>query len=871
MLKSWRPLPLLGGAIASLVLACFLFVTLAGADGGGAWIQPYNLSLQSQASLSSIPPSWSGNVDCYQDSPSSCVITTAYGYASPNAGVRLANVSDYLPIISHIDNQQHFLPVPNSNTFITYTTDPVYGFYVYFNYNFLSSIKLVNNGLGPFYQVIRPPDGKLVDKAGNKLAAGYQSISFSENGRWMIVSDPNVAMLRVNLQTFEVTPFAPGFDYSIGLDPAPQTAITNDGRYAVVASKNFGQFKIYDLSTCADVPTTISGPVNCQSLDLQSYMAQQVPGFQSAYNLRFINDEVLGLYGSSSSQNAVKYILSSGSEAVHQQDYLALGDSYMSGEGGYNYLPGTDTADNQCHVSAVSYPYLLGRYMNYNAYHSVGCSGATTKDILDASDYYTGQTVAKVPRNSRDVDSVLSDFRQGYIDQLDFIKMYEPKAVTISIGGNDIGFSAKLQDCLGSGTCYKTYEDRLEFVREVNRAFPKLVDTYTKLKNNDTPDARIYVIGYPQIAKADGDCAVNVHMNHDELTFTQQAIDYLDTVIQAASAKAGVFYVDTQDAFSGHRLCEAGAGSVAMNGLSAGNDFPDVLNGPIGRESYHPNSFGHLLLENRILAATRSLTASMPLADLTAAPPAENGLEILNAPHDGRAVNSIEYDDLMSHDVAYQQKPLDISIDGLEHSLAPNTALQAELHSTPISLGSYETGVDSSLTTQVTIPANAPTGYHTLHFYGTDITGQPVDIYKVIYVASAIDDLDGDGVLDSTQKCVGLVPSGQDLDQDGTDDACDGTIDTPPVPTEPLDISGSVSSGSNDITISTDSSSTNRPSPNSSNPQPKVLGASTTNLPAKNNLATTDNLKVPAQYYLIGSLLFLSVTSASYFVKQKLL
>ena len=69
------------------------------------------------------------------------------------------------------------------------------------------------------------------------MAADYGSISFSENGRWMVVSVPNVAMVRVDLNTFNVLPFAAGFDYSIGLSPSPQTAITNDGRYAVVASK----------------------------------------------------------------------------------------------------------------------------------------------------------------------------------------------------------------------------------------------------------------------------------------------------------------------------------------------------------------------------------------------------------------------------------------------------------------------------------------------------------------------------------------------------------------------------------------------------------------------------------------------------------
>src|SRR6266404_7242459 len=153
---------------------------------------------------------------------------------------------------------------------------------------------------------------------------------------------------------------------------------------------------------------------------------------------------------------------------MHQQDYLALGDSYISGEGAFQYLQGTDTANNQCHLSLISYPLLIGQALNYDAYHSVACSGATTDDIVNASNTYSGQLVHKAPRQSysnNEIDSVLSNFQPGYIDQLDFVKQYQPKVVTVSIGGNDIGFSDRLRSCLVSGTCYSTYEDRLEFTR----------------------------------------------------------------------------------------------------------------------------------------------------------------------------------------------------------------------------------------------------------------------------------------------------------------------------------------------------------------------------------------------------------------------
>ncbi|MGH9819887.1 MAG: SGNH/GDSL hydrolase family protein, partial [Pyrinomonadaceae bacterium] len=365
-----------------------------------------------------------------------------------------------------------------------------------------------------------------------------------------------------------------------------------------MASKDFNRFRIYDLSACSGQNS------DCQSRDLQNFMAGNLPGFSSAASIRFISDDTLAFYVAYSQgqeHKIAKYLLSNSGGGLHQQDYLALGDSYISGEGAFRYLQGTDTGDNKCHVSLVSYPFLLGQELNYNSYHSVACSGATTRDITDTNIEYSGQAKNKVSRQNLEkngsLPSILSNFQPGYIDQLDFVEQYQPKVITVSVGGNDVGMIRDLKSCLGPGTCFGTYEDRLEFVREVEAKFSTLVSAYTKLRNAGPPDLRIYVIGYPEIAKPDGNCGLNVHLNNDEIIFADQAIDYLDSVIQAAAAKAGVFYVDAKDSFDGHRLCEAKPGSIAMNGLTAGNDIPFNLFGPIGTESYHPNAFGYELLE----------------------------------------------------------------------------------------------------------------------------------------------------------------------------------------------------------------------------------------------------------------------------------
>lgn len=790
MLKYRRRL--LGGVLAGIaVFILFSYVGISRANIPSDWLGTSPLGLQKEASLSVIPSSLNGNIDCRLQASSSCVIPTLYGAASSDGKVLLNNAPDSYSVFTNIDNQQHFQAIPNSNTVLSYSPSPTYGLYYYFNRNFSTSInKLAYFDFKPTYKyaINRPPDGQLGDQAGHLLAGDYTSISFSSDGHWMVISVPNVTMLRVNLDTFQVTPFGFGFNYTIGLDPKLQTAITNDGRYAVVSSKNFGYFKIFDLSTCGPVPATITGPVACQSRDLQSFMQGQVNGFVTASNIRFISDDTLSLYVTSvqgSSQTTAKYLLSTAGGGLHQQDYLTLGDSYISGEGAFDYEPGTDRDDNKCHVSLLAYSNLLGHDLGYNSYHSVACSGAKTDDVIDTSSAYLGQASPKTKISNRvdsQVHTILSNFQPGYIDQLDFVSQYQPKVITLSVGGNDMGFSDIIKKCIAPGSCYGSYEDRLELVREINRSvFPKLVNTYQQIKTTGAPDARIYVVGYPQIAKPGGNCADNVHLDADEVTFSTQLISYLDNIVQAAAARAGVVYVDTQNSLDGHRLCESASKYTAgVNGLSAGNDSPASLGGPFGNESYHPTALGHQLLEQAVMIATQGLTQPMPAANLNSAPPTETGLAILSTAQSGRVVNITEYDPSISDDVIYKGSLGNVSIDGLDHSLPPANVFQASLHSNPVALGSFTTDSAGNLSSQILIPSSVPTGYHTMHFYGSDLSDQAIDIYKTVYIAGSPNDLDGDGIPDNQDVCVGVTPDGQDLDQDGVDDACDGFISDPP-------------------------------------------------------------------------------------------
>jgi lysophospholipase L1-like esterase len=906
-----------GAAIVLLFLALLstgLFVRAADTPNSSPWLSNPSLSLQKVADVapSDVPSTFfnAGNIDCSMGDDGHCAISTTYGNVYNGS---LWTGTKWTPIKDAGGNSANYFAIPNSSIGLTSSFGPVFGNYLYLTDDIYSSltpkyktgvggttINGINNLILDHYQLNHTPDRRVQDLAGNRLAADLNSLAASGDSRWMVFTDPNIANVRVNITNGTVLPFGVPFAYGTGGNPVPKNAISSDGRYAVTAAEDSVTFRIYDLSTCDAVPQTITRAVNCQSRDLLNtgFINSQIPGFIGVRYIRFLDDNSISFYASykdGSETKYAQYLLSTNDLPANQQQYLALGDSYISGEGTFKYIPGTDTGTNTCHVSLLSYPYLIGHDLNYDSYHSVACSGATTDDIINTSPTYVGQAdksdgISRILLDGNGLSTgYLTNFTPGYINQLDFVKTYRPQVVTVSIGGNDMGFSDILKQCVTpiptKLTCYSTYEDRQELVNLINNTvFPNLVKTYAAIKKASPTGTRIYTIGYPQIAMAGGDCGVNVALNDDEVLFSQQIINYLDGVIARAAAKSGVYYVNTQNAFDGHRLCEAGPGDgVAVNGLTAGNDRPKQIGGPLGDESYHPTVFGHQLLEASILSKTDKLTVPMPLPNPSASPADVDSSDILNVPHSGRQVNTTQYDPGMSADLAYRGTPINVNITGSNHLISSGTTFKAELHSDPINLGSFQTGAGGNITTNVLIPGEAPTGYHVLHFYGQDVNGQPIDIYKYIYIANTADDMDGDGVIDSAQACVEVSASDQDYDKDGIDDACDGEITEPQVAPETNTVtSGPVSTGKiNSPPSLTKSNDPRTPqiqasvvSPQDENAatgsivQPKVLAAETKNLPTSSGIYSTEPQSTSTSFYAIGGAGAITLSMLGFIVKR---
>lgn len=607
------------------------------------------------------------------------------------------------------------------------------------------------------------------------LAAG-QGIDFSANGKWATGVTVNYAMFRLNLETKQFLNFGAPMLHGAGWNPFMRIDVTNDGRYAVATAtaQEGGQWiRVYDLDDCdgTEHATLNTVHANCTYRDLTAFLAANIPNFNRFTMASFAGNNALVFhhYNAGSPRLYTRYVLRAPNAGSESRNYLALGDSYSSGEGAHSYEGGTDENNNRCHLSRLSYPYLLNIQLGFDSAHSVACSGAKTENLNGG--------VAQYSKDSDDMS--LGYWLPGRREQFKFLEENPVDILTIGIGGNDIGFGGKVIQCLNLGSCYSSSQEKYEAAQEITNQFDKFVSLYTKAREgvlSQSPNGKVYVVGYPQVALPGGDCGINVHLDADELDVAHNLINHLNAVIKAAAAKAGVVYVGIESALSGHMLCED-TGTPAVNGLTAGNDIVVKNAGPFGNESYHPTAFGHQLVTTRIRTVTNDLTLTMPAPDNgTVAPSASGSLLVKDTSMEFSEVRQLQHDNSMAEDLIVKESTQELSINGFEHNLRSSTEYEVVLTSTPTLLGSTYSDENGNISAQITIPETVESGFHTLHLYGKDLSGKDVDIYKMVYVAEAEEDWDGDGVQNTADSCPSLPNTSIDSDSDGIHDECDGII-----------------------------------------------------------------------------------------------
>jgi lysophospholipase L1-like esterase len=238
---------------------------------------------------------------------------------------------------------------------------------------------------------------------------------------------------------------------------------------------------------------------------------------------------------------AVTLVFGGTSPAVAGERYVALGDSYSSGTGTRTYF------DSNCQRSVYAYPSLVDVQRPNTDLVFAACSGAKTSNVL-----------------ADQVSSVTSTTRW----------------VTITIGGNDAGFSSVITECAQpwwSSNCNGAIDTAQSYIR--NTLPGKLDQVYNAIKSR-APTATVIVLSYPRLFMG-VDCNAGTFFSSDEMTRLNQTADLLrDTTRTRTTAAGATFrFKDAIPPFVGHAVCSS---TEWINGLS----------NPIG-ESYHPNRTGH--------------------------------------------------------------------------------------------------------------------------------------------------------------------------------------------------------------------------------------------------------------------------------------
>jgi lysophospholipase L1-like esterase len=218
--------------------------------------------------------------------------------------------------------------------------------------------------------------------------------------------------------------------------------------------------------------------------------------------------------------------------------YAALGDSYSSGVGTGSYA-----VDSACKRSVYAYPYLYTQKHAGTSLTFAACSGAKTSDLL-----------------ATQIQAVTS----------------ATTLVTMTIGGNDIGFANLIYQCTLSDCSAALDKTRANLEATLGAALDRV---YTTVKSRAAPGATIVVLGYPRVFSGAG-CFGTLGISSTEQTKANALSDALDRVIATHAATDGVTYKSAIGSFVGHAVCSF---SPWLNGLNLFNTG----------ESYHPTRSGH--------------------------------------------------------------------------------------------------------------------------------------------------------------------------------------------------------------------------------------------------------------------------------------
>jgi len=309
---------------------------------------------------------------------------------------------------------------------------------------------------------------------------------------------------------------------------------------------------LYSAPGAVTLYNSSSSPTVVLNLRLVGSVATQYPR-TTAVNFRTI-DPATGIDpGVPDGPDDDRFVCPVG-DANGPSNYYALGDSYAAGDGNEPYEPGTE--GDRCRRSTNSWSRQVAWELQL-ALYSFACQGGVTADFRFPRTFTSG--LSEPPQTGRIGENG------------------PPHVISLMIGGNDGGFSDIIKYCIGryvtlsiSG-CQellpRTHRSRERLAGL--RTDPAEIIPYAELfreiraRTDDDQDVEFVVVGYPAFFRV-GDsrfrglfCA-EAPVKWSDRDWIARVTHDMNVIIEKTARAEGFLYVNPNDAFEGHRMCDDG-------------------------------------------------------------------------------------------------------------------------------------------------------------------------------------------------------------------------------------------------------------------------------------------------------------------------
>jgi hypothetical protein len=256
--------------------------------------------------------------------------------------------------------------------------------------------------------------------------------------------------------------------------------------------------------------------------------------------------------------------------AAGAAQFVGLGDSYAAGP----LIPSQSLNPLGCLRSDHNYAHLAAAQLG-KTLSDVSCSGATTDDMANAQGVTPGPNPPQY--------NALSASTQ---------------TVTLSIGGNDIGFTSIIENCASVTPFGHPCQDQYnsggvdQLAARINATAPKVAAVIQGIHTR-APSARVIVVAYEPILPETGSgCWPQVPLAWADVPYLRATQKRLNTMLQTTAAANGARYADTYTAAIGHDSCKSSS-TRWVEPLIPGNTAAP----------FHPNSRGMAGVTPTIVAA----------------------------------------------------------------------------------------------------------------------------------------------------------------------------------------------------------------------------------------------------------------------------